>query len=74
MAGFDDPARYYFGVGAHDLTLGEAALLVGMLPEPNNRDPLKAPEKALESAVRVLKRMVAQGKITAKQATTPRRI
>jgi len=69
MSGFDDPARYYFGVGAQDLNLGEAALLVGMLPEPNNRDPLEAPEKALESAVRVLKRMVAHGKITARQAT-----
>jgi penicillin-binding protein 1A len=69
MSGFDDPARYYFGIGVQDLNLGEAALLVGMLPEPNNRDPLKAPEKALGSAVRVLKRMVAHGKITAKQAT-----
>jgi penicillin-binding protein 1A len=69
MSGFDDPARYYFGVAAKDLDLGEAALLVGMLPEPNNRDPLKAPDKALASAVRVLKRMVAHGKITAKEAT-----
>jgi penicillin-binding protein 1A len=69
MSGFDDPGRYYFGVRAQDLNLGEAALLVGMLPEPNNRDPLKAPEKAFEGAVRVLKQMVAHGKITAKQAT-----
>jgi Transglycosylase len=34
MYGFDDPAHYYFGVGVQDLTLPEAALLVGMLPEP----------------------------------------
>ena len=27
MYGFDDPARYYFGVGVQDLTLPEAALL-----------------------------------------------
>ena len=47
MYGFDDPARYYFGVGVQDLTLPEAALLVGMLPEPNNRDPLKNPSAAL---------------------------
>ena len=33
MNGFDDPARYYFGVGVRDLDLAEAALLVGMLPE-----------------------------------------
>ena len=32
MNGFDDPARYYFGVGVQNLDLAEAALLVGMLP------------------------------------------
>jgi penicillin-binding protein 1A len=68
MSGFDHPARYYFGVGVADLSLGEAALLVGMLPEPNNRDPLKNPHKAFASAVRVLKRMTAHGKVTAKLA------
>jgi penicillin-binding protein 1A len=68
MYGFDDPARYYFGVGVEDVTLGEAALLVGMLPEPNNRDPLKTPAAALESAVTVLHRMVGEGKIAVDQA------
>jgi penicillin-binding protein 1A len=68
MYGFDDPARYYFGVSAQDLTLPEAALLVGMLPEPNNRDPLTTPTAALESAAHVLQRMVAKKMITAAQA------
>ena len=68
MHGFDDPARYYFGVGVQDLTLAEAALLVGMLPEPNNRDPVKNPTDAFNSAVAVLHRMRAQGKISADQA------
>jgi hypothetical protein len=68
MYGFDDPARYYFGVGVQDLTLAEAALLVGMLPEPNNRDPLKNPSAALESTVSVLQRMVAEKKIALYQA------
>ena len=68
MYGFDDPARYYFGVGVQDLTLPEAALLVGMLPEPNNRDPLKNPSAALQSAVNVLQRMLAEKKITLAQA------
>ena len=45
MYGFDDPARFYFGVHVQDLTLPEAALLVGMLPEPNNRDPKKNRER-----------------------------
>jgi len=68
MYGFDDPAHYYFGVGLQDLTLPEAALLVGMLPEPNNRDPLRAPIPALKSAASVLQRMVAEKMITAEQA------
>jgi penicillin-binding protein 1A len=68
MNGFDDPARYYFGVGAEDVNLAEAALLVGMLPEPNNRDPLKNPPAALRSAVSVLQRMLAERKITRPQA------
>ncbi len=68
MYGFDDPARYYFGVAVQDLDLAEAALLVGMLPEPNNRDPLKNPSAALEGADRVLERMVAEKKITVERA------
>jgi len=68
LAGFDGPARYYFGVGVQDLTLAEAALLVGMLPEPNNRDPLRNPASAFEAASGVLRRMLDQGKLTAQQA------
>jgi penicillin-binding protein 1A len=68
MYGFDDPARYYFGVGVQELTLPEAALLVGMLPEPNNRDPLKAPSAAIDSAATVLERMVAESMVTVEQA------
>lgn len=68
MYGFDDPARYYFGVGVQDVTLPEAALLVGMLPEPNARDPLKSPTAALQGAAVVLERMVADRMITASQA------
>jgi penicillin-binding protein 1A len=68
MTGFDDPARYYFGVGVQDLNLAEAALLVGMLPEPNNRDPRKRPSDAYDAAIGVLQRMRQQDKITADQA------
>ena len=64
MYGFDDPARYYFGVRVQDLTLAEAALLVGMLPEPNNRDPQKNPGAALNGALGVIGLMLAQNKIT----------
>jgi penicillin-binding protein 1A len=64
MYGFDDPARYYFGVKVQDLDLAEAALLVGMLPEPNNRDPLKNPVDALAGAKAVLRHMAEQKKVT----------
>ena len=64
MYGFDDPARYYFGVRVQELTLAEAALLVGMLPEPNNRDPKKNPGAALNAALGVIDLMLAQNKIT----------
>lgn len=73
MSGFDDPARHYFGVGAKDLTLAEAALLVGMLPEPNNRDPAKHPAEAYAAASGVLQRMLDQGKIAAEEADDARR-
>ena len=68
MYGFDDPSRYYFGVRVQDLTLGEAALLVGMLPEPNNRDPKKNPDAALNGAFGVIDLMIAQHKITTDEA------
>ena len=68
MYGFDDPARFYFGVHVKDLTLPEAALLVGMLPKPNNRDPKKNPGAALKSALGVIDLMLAQNKITAEAA------
>jgi penicillin-binding protein 1A len=72
MYGFDGPARYYFGVRVQDLTLAEAALLVGMLPEPNNRDPKKNPGAALNGALEVINLMLAQNKITEDAAEAAR--
>jgi penicillin-binding protein 1A len=60
LNGFDAAARYLFGVPVQDINLGEAALLVGMLPAPNERDPTRHPQGALDSAVRVLERMAEQ--------------
>jgi penicillin-binding protein 1A len=68
MHGFDEPARYYFGVRARDLNLAESALLVAMLPEPNKRDPLNDPDLAVKTAARVLEQMAAQGKVSAVEA------
>lgn len=53
--------------------MAEAALLVGMLPAPNLRDPTadqdKAQERALEAGERVLERMRDQQMISAAQYT-----
>jgi penicillin-binding protein 1A len=70
--GFNDAALYYFGVHVRDLTLAEAALLVGMLPEPNNRDPGKNPSAALNAALGVINLMMAQNKITEDNAAGAR--
>ncbi|MBS1261768.1 MAG: Penicillin-binding protein 1A [Calditrichaeota bacterium] len=44
--GAESAARLYFGKSAKELTLPEAALLVGLLKAPNNYTPLRYPEKA----------------------------
>jgi penicillin-binding protein 1A len=64
MNGFDAAARYFFGVPVNAIRLEEAALLVGMLPAPNDRDPARNPQAALESATRVLERMFEQDRIS----------
>lgn len=69
MYGFDAPARYYFGVPARDLNLAEAALLVGMLPEPNNRDPVAHQAASFDGASLVLDRMRESGRINAEQGS-----
>jgi membrane peptidoglycan carboxypeptidase len=63
MNGFDAAARHFFGVPVGSVDLAEAALLVGMLPAPNDRDPVRRPEPAYAAAVRVLERMADQGRI-----------
>ena len=47
IRGVEAASRLYFGKRARDLSLGEAALLVGMLKGPTAYRPDKNPEKAL---------------------------
>ena len=54
-------AQAYFGVDAKDLTLSQAALLVGITPSPNSWDPATAPEKAQARWNLVLDAMVKYG-------------
>jgi penicillin-binding protein 1A len=61
--GFEDAARQYFNKSAKQLTLGEAATLVGLLPSPNGFSPCNNLESAMDQRNGVLKRMRELGSI-----------
>lgn len=63
--GIEDAAKTYFGKAPADLTLGESAMLIGILPSPNSYSPLYGSmEYAKERQNTVLSRMVDNGVIT----------
>ncbi|TAF07478.1 MAG: FHA domain-containing protein [Nostocales cyanobacterium] len=75
-SGFEDAAKYYFEKSAKELTLAEAATLVGILPAPNAFDFCgDGPRKlgAADYRNRVIKRMLEMGKISAEEANRARR-
>lgn len=71
--GFEDAAQFYFGKSAKDLTLSEAATLVGILPAPNAFNPVRDYETAVEFRDRVLNRMVVLGMVSQEEAQRARR-
>lgn len=66
--GAEAAAQTYFGKHASQLTLSESALLVGLIPAPNDYSPLTHPQAAEARRQIVLDRMVAAKAITAAQA------
>jgi penicillin-binding protein 1B len=66
-------ARVYFGKEVHQLTLGESALLAGMVRAPNTYSPLLNPERARARRDAVLARMRELGMIDARQYDSARR-
>lgn len=75
-SGFEDASRYYFEKSAKDLTLSEAATLVGILPAPNafnfcGDEPSR--QGVITYRDRVIKRMLAQGKVKLEEANRARR-
>jgi 1A family penicillin-binding protein len=63
--GIDEAAKTYFNKSANDLDLAESAMLIGILPAPSAYSPINGdPVKAKQRQTYVLKRMVADGKIT----------
>ncbi|HIK13473.1 MAG TPA: PBP1A family penicillin-binding protein [Oscillatoriaceae cyanobacterium M33_DOE_052] len=73
LYGFDDAARFYFEKSAADLTLSEAATLVGILPAPNSFNPVQNYQLAVRYRNGVLYRMERLGMIDADEADRARR-
>ena len=64
LIGLESTSRSYFGKGARDLTLGESALLAGLLQSPNHYSPRADPKIALQRRNLVLALMENQKLIT----------
>ncbi|KAL2467713.1 G-type lectin S-receptor-like serine/threonine-protein kinase [Forsythia ovata] len=56
--GIESASNFYFGKHPSLLSLGECALLVGMIPAPELRSPFKDSRRGKPFQARVLKRMV----------------
>ncbi len=66
--GADSAAQRYFGKTAQQLSLGEAAMLAGLIKAPSQLEPDRNPAGARERAAAVLDAMVQSGAITRQQA------
>ncbi|MFH7243861.1 MAG: transglycosylase domain-containing protein [Spirulina sp.] len=73
LYGFEDAAQFYFDKSAQDLTLSEAATLVGILPGPNAFNPVTNYDAAVFYRDRVLERMVALGMVSQEEGRRARR-
>jgi penicillin-binding protein 1A len=70
--GIDAAAERYFGESAQQLSLGEAAMLAGLIRAPSELAPNHNPGGAQERADLVLTAMVENGAITQQQADAAR--
>jgi penicillin-binding protein 1A len=67
LYGVEAAAEFYFGKKAHDLTLEEAATIVGIAPSPARYSPFVNPELALGRRDIVLRRMLEEGFLTGEE-------
>ena len=65
--GIEAASQRYFDKGAKQLTVGEAALLAGLLKAPSRYSPVSESERAAARATVVLNEMVDAGVITPEQ-------
>lgn len=68
--GIDAASRRFFGHSANNLTLGEAAIIAGLVKAPSNYSPTADVEAARNRAEVVLKTMVANGFISSADAAS----
>jgi penicillin-binding protein 1A len=61
-------AETYFAKGVAELHVGESAFLAGMIANPSQFDPIRAPEESRARRDIALRRMVAEGVITEDQS------
>jgi penicillin-binding protein 1A len=66
--GIETAARGYFGKHASELTLGESALLAGLIRSPNKLSPARNFDAALVERDAVLDRMLEEWMLTPEQA------
>ncbi|MCM2266429.1 MAG: PBP1A family penicillin-binding protein [Elusimicrobiales bacterium] len=66
--GVQSASKLYFGKDVGEMTLGECALLTGLIPSPERFSPFNNPERAKQRRRLVLQRMLAEKFIDAKEA------
>ncbi|WP_404400779.1 transglycosylase domain-containing protein [Pelagibacterium halotolerans] len=66
--GIEAAAQTYFGISARNLSLGQAAMLAGILPAPSAYNPKTHPDRAIERQRLTLANMVREGFITQQEA------
>ncbi|MFN7950495.1 MAG: PBP1A family penicillin-binding protein [bacterium] len=66
--GVGEAARYYFGKPVEDLSLGECAMLGGLIRSPGRYDPFRHPDAARERRAVVLDRMVKTHRLSPEEA------
>lgn len=72
ICGVEAAARFYFGLPLEELSLGEWALLAGLIRNPKMYNPFAQPERAKERRDVVLDAMVRLGTATEKDAAAAR--
>ncbi len=66
--GIEEASRFYFGKGVQKLSVGEAAMIAGLVQSPERLSPVKHMQAAKDRQKYVLRRMAEEGFITQKVA------